>query len=271
MHGPNLSEGLPSTLTAFVTTMLGVEFGRLLRAARADAAGDAAGDSRVGAAHGGARERMRLKAVLLGWGLYTAVLVALGAVLAGSGFVPVNKKVWSPSFVAVVGGVSGALLCACLAVVDVWPPGPLSADGDPRAALQWCCFQRGESPPDAWPLRSAVAPYTHSLCRRAGHDDKRGLSPRPLLALYRALLLPCRWLGRNPLVLFVGMVGVEIVGLDNVKLQGGETLWHWVYQRGFASWIEDPAAASSAVALAHLVFWTAVVWLMDRKRYYITL
>ena len=93
------NQGLLGTVSAVVTAMLGMFAGDLLRVPTL----------------GGTR-----KAGLLALG--AVALTALGLVVAfgcGAWSFPINKKLWSPSFVLVVGGYSAAMLALFYWLVDV--------------------------------------------------------------------------------------------------------------------------------------------------------
>ena len=87
-------EGLFSTLPAIATTILGLHAGEWLRSARSPA-------SRV--------------AGLLGGGL---ALVLAG--LAWGGSFPINKNLWTSSYVLFTGGMAAYALGFCYLVTDVW-------------------------------------------------------------------------------------------------------------------------------------------------------
>lgn len=221
MHGPNMSEGLISTLTAVVTVFLGLEFGRVLRR------------------HKAVSER---KELFLEWTWRTVVCFALGGILAI--WTPVNKKVWSPSFVCVVAGVSGLTLCVFLLLVDLWP------------AVTEELSRLGAGKP---PRTGDVSPRSQSWLEFAG----------TIVAFW--LCQPLQWLGRNPLAVFVGMVALEIVGLDTVTLSDGTSLWTSSFNHTFGALLKDQAAASSMYAAVHLILWTAIAWALNRRKLYITL
>ena len=99
-EGPYYNQGFLGTLTTVpVTAMLGVFAGELLRCGRLSP------------------ERKSLALLVAG-----VALAALGCIVAfgcGPLSFPVNKKLWSPSFVLVAGGCSSALLAVFHYLVDV--------------------------------------------------------------------------------------------------------------------------------------------------------
>jgi predicted acyltransferase len=91
--GPGDPEGILSTLPAIVSALAGVFTGELFRSARAP--------------------RRRL-ALLLAWG---AAAVALG--LALQPLFPINKNLWSPTYVIFTSGAALLALAAAYAVIDL--------------------------------------------------------------------------------------------------------------------------------------------------------
>lgn len=90
-------EGLLSTLPALATALFGMLAGLWLRSA--------------------ASTPRKARALALAG----AVLIALGA--AWNPWFPVNKKLWTSSYVLVAGGISTVLLAAAIAFVDLWRVG----------------------------------------------------------------------------------------------------------------------------------------------------
>ena len=94
-------EGLVSTLPAIATTLLGLLCGAWL-------------------AGRGARTPFRTTLGLVGGGLVLTVLGLLWGEASPPGLLfPINKNLWSPSFVLFTGGLASACLGAAYAVVDV--------------------------------------------------------------------------------------------------------------------------------------------------------
>jgi predicted acyltransferase len=102
-------EGLLSTLPAIATTLLGVLAGLLLRETSS------------------ARAIVRSLAV---WGLAGVV-----AGLAWHQWFPINKALWTSSYVLFTGGIAAALLAACYAAVDAGPTPRSDAWSEPLVAL----------------------------------------------------------------------------------------------------------------------------------------
>jgi predicted acyltransferase len=140
-------------------------------------------------------------------------VAAAGLALAGSAYflatlvrVPLNKPLWSPTYVLFTAG----LAAACL------------------AGLVW------------------------------GMDERRSWGER----VWRWAVV----FGMNAIVLFVGS-GLLARVLGTVKI-GDATLKAWIYARGFESWLV-PINASLGFALANVVFWWVVCWLLYRKRWFL--
>ena len=108
-------EGALGWLSACWVTFLGLQAGRVLVHLRPLLAG--------GAARGGAEARASHVAVVVRWALWGVPLALLGGALAGfsqdGGAVPINKNLWSPSFVLVLAGIDFLALAALYALVDV--------------------------------------------------------------------------------------------------------------------------------------------------------
>jgi predicted acyltransferase len=84
-------------------------------------------------------------------------------------------------------------------------------------------------------------------------------------------LAPLKWLGTNPLVVFVGMVFYEVVLLDNIKMDDGRSAWDAWYQDWFASWIGAGQLASFLFSFVHVVFWVLVTGVMHYKKIFVKL
>jgi predicted acyltransferase len=284
-----LPEGLVSTLPALVTSLLGLEYGLVLQ-----------GSKRAPAALG------------LKW-LAGAALMALAGGLGSLGQ-PVVKKIYTTTFMCLVGAVSGGLLSACVFLVDV----PWCARGGRGARGAGDDARRDEDEAtrvalladsndvvrrslDALPLDAAFPSVLQghfpgingsnngpdAAAGDAGKKPRQQNSPPGRLSvpgLPTQLLAPLIWLGRNPAVVFIGMVALEILLLDTLKFSctpgsspecdaatGKKSAWGVIYWKAFASWIGDNAYASSAVGLAHLVFWTLLSALLFRANIFISL
>ncbi|EDQ89607.1 uncharacterized protein MONBRDRAFT_25125 [Monosiga brevicollis MX1] len=96
LHGPFDPEGLVSSLTAIVTTIIGVHYGHVLRQIKSP------------------MER------IFQWSSFALLQLLLGLILHFSG-IPLNINLYSVSFVLVTGGMTGLLLVLCYLIVDYRP------------------------------------------------------------------------------------------------------------------------------------------------------
>ncbi len=167
-------EGILSTLPAIVTTLLGYWTGLAIK-----------------------RHGLRNETVL--------VLLACGAICAILGLAwalafPINKKLWTSSFVLLTGGLAMQLLAVCILIFDVWG--------------RW------------------------------------------------RLARPFEIVGVNAISVYVA-AGLTATLLNKISV-GSMSAQHWLYNTLFASWITDPKLASLGYALAIVVFWWLVAWIMWR-------
>jgi predicted acyltransferase len=162
-------EGLLSTFPAVATTLFGVLTGHWLRS-----------------------ERPRFEKVV-GMFVTGAVCVALG--WAWNPFFPINKALWTSSYVVFTGGLALQFLALCYWLIDI------------KGYRRW-----------AWPFEV---------------------------------------FGVNALALFVGTaLMVKLMAL--FKVQG------WIFRNMFLSWA-DPINASLAYAIAFILLWLFLMWLLYRK------
>jgi predicted acyltransferase len=221
-----LPEGLVSTLTAFVTTYIGFEFGLLLQT-----------------------YKQKPETLAMVWFALSFAFAILGRLLGL--WEPVIKKVWTLSFTFLAAAVSGLLMSACVAVAD------LSWDG-------------------VW----SALPCASRLCRKAASPSAPPSSSKWLL-LDAPILTAWIWLGRNPAVIFIGMVALEILLLDSIKVScdtseasctGGKiSAWALTFNKLFASWITNTAFASTVFALVHFALWTGIAAVLFRFRVFVTM
>ena len=69
-----------------------------------------------------------------------AVLIAFGA--AWNPWFPVNKKLWTSSYVLVAGGISTVLLAAAIGLIDLWRVGRSAFESDDPATPKHPLFYR---------------------------------------------------------------------------------------------------------------------------------
>jgi len=166
-------EGLLSTIPAVVTTLFGILTGHWLRS-----------------------ERTRYEKVV-GMFVAGAVCVVLG--WAWNPFFPINKALWTSSYVLFTAGLALEFLALCYWVIDI------------QGHRRW-----------AWPFEV---------------------------------------FGVNALALFVG-TGLMVKLMAIWRVQG------WVFRNLFLSWAE-PINASLFYAIAFILLWLVLMWLLYRKRIYI--
>jgi predicted acyltransferase len=166
-------EGLLSTFPAVATTLFGILTGHWLRS-----------------------ERARFEKVV-GMFVAGAVCVALG--WAWNPFFPINKALWTSSYVLFTAGLALQFLALCYWLIDI------------KGYRRW-----------AWPFEV---------------------------------------FGVNALALFVGTaLMVKLMAL--FKVQG------WIFRNLFLSWAA-PINASLAYAIAFILLWLFLMWLLYRKRVFI--
>jgi predicted acyltransferase len=162
-------EGLLSTFPAVATTLFGILTGHWLRS-----------------------ERPRVEKVV-GMFVAGAVCVALG--WAWNPFFPINKSLWTSSYVLFTAGLALQFLSFCYWLIDI------------KGYRRW-----------AWPFEV---------------------------------------FGVNALALFVGTgLMVKLMGL--FKVQG------WIFRNAFLPWA-TPVNASLAYAIAFILLWLFLMWLLYRK------
>lgn len=171
-------EGLLSTLPAVATVLLGLFAGRWMRAERS------ASDRLVG--------------------LFLAGNAALVTGLAWDAAFPINKQLWTSSYVLFTAGMALHTLAVCYWLVDV------------RGWRRWA--------------------------------------------------MPFAWFGMNAIFAFF-FSGVMARLLVMIKVDG-EPLKSVIFERAFASWLPRHDA-SLAFALCFVALWTAIVWVMHRRRWYL--
>jgi len=205
-------EGLLSTMPAIATTLTGLVAGYVLTSE--------------------CSSREKLRTLLLG------ALASLAIGYAWSFVFPLNKSLWTSSYVLVTSGLAGLLL----------------------AALHWALDDDGWRRPsgDGWRRPSGDG------WRRPSGDGWR----RPL-----GLRLPAHpfmILGRNALLLFVvsGFLAktLALVRVDN-GVGGTMALSRWIYVSWFAPFA-SPKNASLMYAFANLAVLFVLLWLLHRRRWY---
>ncbi|HBZ72539.1 MAG TPA: DUF5009 domain-containing protein [Deltaproteobacteria bacterium] len=177
-------EGLLAVLPTAATAILGVLAGRWLRTAKSPA-----------------------RRIV---GLTAAGLLLLGGGLALHPMIPINKSLWSASFVLVTGGLCSLLVAGLHGVIDV-------------AGIQ----------------RWAV---------------------------------PLRWLGKNPIAVYVLSSLLTTTFLAIVIGMGGPapaTLHVWTFEHLYLPFAGCPETASLLHAATFLGIWTAIAGFMERKQIFL--
>jgi predicted acyltransferase len=173
-------EGLLSTVPAIGTVILGVFAGRVLSADRPIS------------------DRL-------------VVLFGVGSLLMVAGLIwhwsfPINKNLWTSSYVLFTGGMGGVSLATCTWIIDV------------LGITRWS------------------APFV--------------------------------WFGVNPMVAFLGSGAMARLIGSIITVPSGESrvpIRTVIYDRLFTGWLE-PRNASLLYAVTFVLFWAAILWLLQKKR-----
>lgn len=176
-------EGLLSTIPALATTLIGVLTGHWLRSKKS------------------AYEKVA--------GLFVSGAICVGLGWAWNPFFPINKALWTSSYVLFTGGLALQFLGLCYWVIDI-----------------------------------------------------KG---------YRRWAKPFEIFGVNAIALYVGagimaeLLGViKVTGPDAAKISLGS----WIYENLFASWA-SPVNASLAFAIAFVLVWLGLMWILYRRKIFI--
>ncbi len=176
-------EGLLSTIPALATTLLGVLTGHWIRAKNT------------------AYEKVA--------GMFVAGAVCVAVGWALNPFFPINKALWTSSYVLFTGGMALQFLALCYWVIDI-----------------------------------------------------KG---------YRRWAKPFEVFGMNAIALYVGAgIMADLLGL--IKVNGPNatriSLQRWVYETLFASWA-SPINASLAFAIAFVMVWLGLMWILYHRKIFI--
>jgi predicted acyltransferase len=176
-------EGLLSTIPALATTLIGVLTGHWLRAKKT------------------AYEKVA--------GLFVAGAICVAVGWAWNSFFPINKALWTSSYVLFTGGLGLQFLALCYWIIDI--------NG------------------------------------------------------YRRWAKPFEIFGVNAIALYVGAgLMAELLGVIKVTGPDGSkvSLGSWVYENLFASWA-SPVNASLAFAIAFVLVWLGLMWILYRRKIFI--
>jgi predicted acyltransferase len=185
-------EGIVSTMGAILTTYMGCEYSLIM-----------------------GRYKHQPKQLVLRWLGVSLVFGAL--VYPMTLLMPLNKKLYSSSFILIVVAISGACLTFFYCVVDLLPAAVTGA-------------------------RKVVEVVT----------------------------APLKWLGLNPLAIFVLMDLMAIVCIFYIKIDG-VSLWTEFFRHAFKSWIDDEQVAATVFACFFLLLWIVVAGVMHRFKLYVRL
>ena len=224
-------EGLVSTVPAVAQVLLGWWAGQMVSQALAGGIGGI----------GGPAQAAPLRPLLLKLFAGGALLLVLAALWQLQ--MPLNKKIWTSSYVLFTTGLALWTLALCIALMP---------------------------------------PQTHQQ-RQPGPPARPGIAPvvGVLRAVGRVAAGFFEVFGRNPLFIFVlsGLVP-RLLGLlrwpAGLDAQG-QVLWAtplpWLHQHAFAPLggllSNDPRLGSLLYAVAHLLPYAALAWWLDRRRIYL--
>jgi len=176
-------EGLLSTVPAVATTLLGVLTGQWLRLTKSD------------------YERVA--------GMFVGGMCCLVIGWAWNAFFPINKSLWTSSYVLFTGGLALQFLALCYWLVDV--------------------------------------------------------------KNYRAWAKPFVVFGVNAIALFVGTgIMAKLMGIIKIPLADGSrpSLKSLIYS-GLFAWWAPPKVASLAFAIAFILLWLGLMWILYRRKIFI--
>ena len=260
-------EGALATVPTVGSVWLGTHFGRVLRA-----------DGFEG----------QHAAVLTHWLCCAAVLITAGVALHVGGL-PMNKQLWSTSYLFFMAGTCGASLAACYAAVDAAPSGAGHVGVAP-ADPEGFAATRGIEPPMASGTRggSAIGVNEGGGPRgsSAGRDDDWRRTIVRAQAGMQWLLFPLQAMGMNAILFFfwhgtaeavinavyydapvAGPAGYALaLPVASTALLGEEGWVHEVLLKGVG--IADAASRQLVFVLLKLVCYLAVAVACHRQRYF---
>ena len=176
-------EGLLSTIPALATTLIGVLTGHWLRTKKSS------------------YEKVA--------GLFVAGAICVAVGWAWNAFFPINKALWTSSYVLFTGGLAMQFLALCYWIIDI-----------------------------------------------------KG---------YRRWAKPFEVFGVNAIALYMG-AGIMADLLGVIKMTGSDgtkvSLGSWIYENLFASWA-SPINASLAFAIAFVLVWLGLMWILYKRKIFI--
>ena len=81
---------------------------------------------------------------------------------------------------------------------------------------------------------------------------------------------PLKWLGLNPLAIFVLMDVIAIILIIYIKIDD-RSVWSRFFNACFSSWISDETVAAAVFACFFVILWTIVAGIMHRFKLYVRL
>ena len=249
-------EGLLSTLPTVLSVWLGAHYGRVLQLARAE---DGSPDH---------------VPILLHWFLVSVALVA-GGVATHLGGLPMNKQLWSPSYLMFMAGTCGAALTGTYAAVDASFPSrsaALVSSTVPPLTTGVTYVAGANAGAGAVASADSSLPITRRVVARGGALTRA----RRIL---RRILFPLQAMGMNAILFFFWHGTAEAVlntvyfvrprsgaqPTDAEKYSG--TLLGWLRESGLA-WVGGQQEQQAAYVLLKLFVYLAVAVLLHRRNYF---
>ena len=92
----------------------------------------------------------------------------------------------------------------------------------------------------------------------------------PFKRIVSTATAPLKWLGLNPLAIFILMDLVAIFMIIYIKVND-VSLWTQFFRHAFNSWIDNNPVAATVFACFFLLLWTLVAGLMHKCKLYLRL
>jgi predicted acyltransferase len=204
-----------------------------------------------------------------------ALLAALGLAIAAIGQLwhftfPINKKLWTSSFVLLSGGLAMVVLAACLTVFDIWNWRRLARPFEivginaifvfVGSGLLAITLSRThiEPPPVEMKIMQSLWDAKESLSRSRIQQNlinSKYSETETNAALDR--LTKRHWLSHKK------ESGVDYFATKIEPEAANVTLHGWLYGALWTSWIHDPKLASLGFALTVVTFWWLVCLIMS--------
>ena len=202
-------------------------------------------------------------------------LAACGLALAAVGQLwhlafPINKKIWTSSFVFLTGGLAMAVLAACLTVFDLrgWRrlARPFEIVGI-NAIFVFVCsglmsmaLSRNYVTPPAADMKVMQSLWDADESQSASRIEQNMVNGKFTEAETEAALgrlVKRRW------VTVAKESGVDFYSPRIKPAQARETVHNWLFSTLWTSRIDNPKLASLLMALTTVAFWWFVCWIMS--------